>query len=268
MHRLPAQTLSLEGPDALDFAHAQLASPVRALQTGTWQWSAWLSPQGRVRALLQVARLEDRHLLLLLRGGTAARVADELQRYVLRSRVRVAALEARALDDAPASPEYQAISDGTGGLTLGLGDHGMHISTRPGTTDGTQQWRDKAIRRGQPWLPDPALDTLTAPALSLQRLGAVSLDKGCYPGQEIVARLHYRGGGGKRHLAQVEGTRKIVSGSPLFMDGKPAGIVLDSMAIDAGSWHAQAVLRDSSSPPGAFADAEGHSMKFHKIKYL
>lgn len=266
MRRLPAQTLSLEGPDALDFAHAQLASPVRALQPGTWQWSAWLSPQGRVRALLQLACLEDRHLLLLLRGGTAAHVADELKRYILRSRVRVTALEPRALDDAPACPEHQ-VREGADGVTLGLGDHGMRISTGPGPADGIQQWRDKAIRRGQPWLPDSALDTLPAPALSLRQLGAVSLDKGCYPGQEIVARLHYRGGG-KQHLAWVEGARDIVPGGRLFADGKSVGIVLDSLAVDAGTWHAQAILRDPHAPPGAFVDAEGHPMKFHVVKYL
>lgn len=266
MHPLPAQTLSIQGPDALDFAHAQLASPVRALQPGTWQWSAWLSPQGRVRALLQVARLEDRHLLILLRGGTAAHVADELKRYVLRSRVSVTALEPRTLDDAPACPEFRILG-GSDDITLGLGDHGMRISTHPGPADGIQQWRGKAICRGQPWLPDPVLDTLPAPALSLQRLGAVSLDKGCYPGQEIVARLHYRGGG-KQHLAQVESERRIVPGSRLFTDGKLAGMVLDSMAVDAGTWRAQAVLRDMQSPPDSCVDTQGRPMKFRTIKYL
>jgi folate-binding Fe-S cluster repair protein YgfZ len=80
----PAETLLIEGPDAIAFAQAQFSSKVSSLATGHWQFSAWLDPQGRVRALFHLARLADDRLLLLLRGGSAAAVVDALQRFVFR----------------------------------------------------------------------------------------------------------------------------------------------------------------------------------------
>ena len=67
-----AETLLIEGPDALAFAHAQFSSNVQSLAIGAWQFSAWLNAQGRVRALFHLARLDEQRLLLLLRGGEAA----------------------------------------------------------------------------------------------------------------------------------------------------------------------------------------------------
>src|SRR5690348_11925655 len=90
---LPAHVLELSGPDAVAFAQAQFASDLRELEREQWQWSAWLSAQGRVRCWFAVLRLGDERLLLWLRGGDAARLRDELARYVFRSKLslRVAA---------------------------------------------------------------------------------------------------------------------------------------------------------------------------------
>ncbi|MFS6628474.1 hypothetical protein, partial [Staphylococcus aureus] len=93
----PAETLSIEGPDALAFAHAQFSSDVRSLAVGTWQFSAWLSAQGRVRALFHLACLDEQRLLLLLRGGEAGALGEALRRYVFRSRLTIAASPWRVL---------------------------------------------------------------------------------------------------------------------------------------------------------------------------
>ncbi|MBW8073846.1 MAG: folate-binding protein, partial [Metallibacterium scheffleri] len=81
-----AEMLEISGDDATTFLHAQLSSDVRVLEAGRWQWSAWLDAQGRVRALLQLARVDDTTYLALLRGGAAADMAAALGRYVLRAR--------------------------------------------------------------------------------------------------------------------------------------------------------------------------------------
>lgn len=240
MHPLRAETLSIHGPDAVAFAHAQLTSNVRELPVGAWQWSAWLNPQGRVRALLQLARTNGQHLLLLLRGGSASAMATELQRYVMRSKVTIVAHEPRQLLDADPLPEHGLRLDDDD-LVLGMGSHGMRITTEAGQS---QQWRLAAVEAGQPWLPASALDSLLAPALSLRQLGAVSLDKGCYPGQEIVARLHYRGGC-KRHLWQIESDTVLAPGSSLACAGETLGLVLDGAADADGTFQALAVLRDT-----------------------
>lgn len=244
---LPAETIVLEGSDAITFAHAQFGSDLLALATGAWQWSTWLDPQGRVRALLQIARTGEQRLLLLLRGGPAQPLAEALRRYVFRSRVTIEAQAARALSDAPPAP-HGTLAD-TGDIVLGCGDYSLRIADS--ADDIRQAWRLVAIRAGHPWLPDAALDTLLPPALSLERLGAVSFAKGCFPGQEIVARLHYRGGN-KRHLFRIGASDALVRGAPVLAADANAGLVLDCAYTDDGH-EALAVLREDASDGPLYA---------------
>jgi len=87
--------LEITGADAVSFAHAQFSSDVRGLATGAWQWSTWLSPQGRVRALFHLLRAGEESLRLLIRGGDAETLRIELARYVLRAKVALRASDAR-----------------------------------------------------------------------------------------------------------------------------------------------------------------------------
>lgn len=207
-----AGVLELQGEDAENFLQAQFASDIRRLQPGRWQWSAWLDAQGRVRALLQLARLEATHFAALVRGGDAHALGTMLSRFVLRARVRIETrtflLHAgRGLE----SGQTDAAQDGLG---FGMGTHTWWVRTSDTDTGGGDALRDQAwgqdLRDGLPWLPHAALDALSAQALGLERLGAVSFDKGCYPGQEIVARLHFRGGN-KRHLVGLAGEPSTLS---------------------------------------------------------
>ncbi|MDE2156542.1 MAG: folate-binding protein [Xanthomonadaceae bacterium] len=235
-----AETVLIEGPDAMAFANAQFSSKVAALATGQWQFSAWLDPQGRVRELFQLARIADDRLLLLLRGGGAAPVAEALRRFVFRSKLAVAAAAPRTLTTGPALPMHAILDEGDA-LSLGCGSHSMRIAA---ATGGDHHWRLLQLHEGWPWLPEPALNDLLPPALSLQRLQAVAIDKGCYPGQEIVARLHYRGGYRQR-LYSVELSQAAAGGEALRMHGTVAGRLLDVVVTDARI-EALAVLRDDA----------------------
>ena len=191
--------LTLQGPDALEFAHAQFTSNVSALEPGRCQWSAWLDARGRVQYLFHLARADEHTLLAVLRGGDAADMAERLRRYLFRSRVTLVPHADLAIHGAAPGPAYQY--EATAGMHyLGLGDRGLTLQS--GAGDGDRGWRLEAIHAGEPWLPDTLLDTFLPPALCLRRLGALSLGKGCYPGQEIAARLHYHGGH-KHALAHV-----------------------------------------------------------------
>ena len=218
----PAETLLIEGTDAIAFAQAQFSSKVSALTMGHWQFSAWLDPQGRVRALFHLVRLADDRLLLLLRGGSAAGMVDALQRFVFRSKLTLTALPPRVLATGPAQPMH-AIDDAAEALSLGCGTHSVQITA---TNHGNDAWRLLQLRAGWPWLSGKALDALQPPALSLHRLHAVAIDKGCYPGQEIVARLHYRGGH-KRHLHSVILSHAANAGEVLRSGEREVGCMLD-----------------------------------------
>lgn len=236
----PAETLLLEGPDAIAFAQVQFSGKVDSLATGQWQFNAWLDPQGRVRALFQLARLADDKLLLLLRGGSADALADALRRFVFRSKLTLTALPPRALVGGHAEPMH-AIHGETETLLFGCGTHSMQITTEG---RGNDAWRLPQLRAGWPWLPVQVLNELLPPALSLHRLQAVAIDKGCYPGQEIVARLHYRGGH-KRHLHGITLSQMASPGEALHSDEREVGRLLDVVATDAGI-EALAVLNDDA----------------------
>ncbi|WP_430389404.1 YgfZ/GcvT domain-containing protein [Dyella sp. 20L07] len=218
-----AQILLLEGADAIAFAHAQFSSNVQSLKVGQWQFSAWLDAQGRVRALFHLARPADDTLLVLLRGGDATSLAQSLQRFVFRSKVKLTAHHSHALSTAPARESY-AFDREDDAYIFGCGTHSLVVGT-----SADDDWRLPQIHAGWPWLPDNVIGELLAPALSLERLQAVALDKGCYPGQEIVARLHYRGGH-KRHMHCVVLSQPLPGGTVLRQDDKGIIQLLDVIA--------------------------------------
>jgi len=251
----PAETLLLEGPDAAAFAHAQFSSRVDLLDVGQWQFSAWLDAKGRVRALFHLARLDGERYLLLLRGGSAAAMADALRRFVFRSRLDLTALPLRALTTGKAQAMH-VVSDDGDVISLGCGSHSLDVVTTSGSDDA---WRLLQLREGWPWLPASALDAMLPAALSLQRLHAVAVDKGCYPGQEIVARLHFRGGH-KHHLHRVALSQPISAGETLRMDGREVGCMLDVVAADE-VFEALLVLSDdvaSRASPGVAPAFDNH----------
>ena len=243
---LTAETLYIEGPDAIAFAHAQFSSNVTALGIGHWQFSAWLDPQGRVRSLFHLARIADDRLLLLLRGGSAATMTEALRRFVLRARLSLHAAPVRTLIDGAAHPlhEMGSIDDE---LIFGCGTHSMRAVEDAG--ESSQQWRLTQLREGWPWLPHSSLDRWLPEALSLLRLQAVAVDKGCYPGQEIVARLHYRGGH-KWHLHNLSLSHPGQAGDTLLIDGREAGHLLDAIVVADGV-EALAVLSDDAAAQAA-----------------
>lgn len=233
-----AETLLIEGPDALAFAHAQFSSNVQSLAVGAWQFSAWLNAQGRVRALFHLARLGEQRLLLLLRGGEAAPLGEALRRFMFRARLTLQASPWRVLATGAALPMH-AVHDEPDAIALGCDTHSLRLLA---DGDGDEHWRALQWQQGWPWLPQSVLDTLLPPALSLHRLQAVATDKGCYPGQEIVARLHWRGGH-KRHLCNVRLLRNAAAGAILHRAGNEVGVLLD-VVDDGDSIDALAVLND------------------------
>lgn len=225
---ITAETLAIEGPDAIAFAQSQFTVAVTAIEQNNWQFGAWLDAQGRVRNLFHLARLAPDRLLLLLRGGRAAEMKDGLSRFVFRAKLSMHADSSRFIATGSALPLHHARTlEGT--VQFGCGDHSLVLSS-DGNVDSS--WQSLQVAAGWPWLPEALLDTCLPPALSLHRLRAVSLEKGCYPGQEIVARLHYRGGN-KRQLCRVGLSQSIPSGTVLNVgDGDMSIQLLDVVSND------------------------------------
>ena len=262
----PAQRLQIEGTDAIAFAHAQFSSNVKALGNGQWQFSAWLDPQGRVRALFHLVRLADDRLLLLLRGGSAEGLAAALRPFVFREKVTLhAATSLLTLNTGAALPLYQVNGGDAEAFALGCGNYRLDLCGDDDRSDddrndddrndenSSERWRIEQVRAGWPWLPDGALSKLLAPALSLHRLHAVVTDKGCYPGQEIIARLHFRGGH-KRHLCHVILSQVEQTADVLRLNEREVGYVLNTVSAGQNT-EALVVLSDEVVTQGTSTDA-------------
>ena len=270
----PAALVELSGPDARALAHAQFASDVRLLQPGHWQWSAWLDAQGRARFVFALGLAATDRLVAWLPLGDASAMATSLARFVFRSKVAVRAHTDGQMDLNLTSADagVPAIDDGAWTIALPApGGPSVVLSTdanAPGPVDAValNRLHLAGIASRLPWLAEPLSGEFVGAALGLAALGATSLDKGCYPGQEIVARLHYRGGN-KRHLAHVTFAspqlarpgEPIVSGTP----DSPArcGTLLYAATGDDGMRHALAILDDARDPSAALRLGSGAALQ-------
>ena len=260
---LPSYSLiELSGADAAAFAQAQFCSDVTMLGDGQWQWSAWLSPQGRVRAFFALLRFSADQLQLVLRGGDAEAIATALRRFVLRAKVVVRVMTDRPIvgvyDVIPAA--LDRIESGADRTTIALSATRALAVEPVARTDESdtslQRWRLADIRDGLVDM-SAALDDSALPQwLGLQRLGAVSVRKGCYPGQEIMSRLHFKGGN-KRSLYRVGYAADVLPalGSAIVNDvAVRVGQILQSERADDGA-ESLAILSHDAADGALHIDA-------------
>jgi len=238
------RVLVLSGRDAAAFAHAQFMNDVAGLPVGHWQWNGWLTPKGRLVALFALCKRDEQALWLLLPDADPAELAAALQRFVFRSKVTLGGRADLVVSGGFAPParasqaQFSEIGDG---IELDMGAEGgprvLRIGAGAGlSTDGSDRWAAFDLEHGLPRLPPSQAGQWTPQQLSLDRLRAYSVRKGCYPGQEIVARTHFLGQA-KRGLALFETGSAMSVGSEVRDGERALGTI-----VSASGRHALAVL--------------------------
>ena len=241
--------ISLEGVDASRFAQAQFMGDVEALADGHWQWNGWLTPKGRVIALFALLRHDPGQLRLLLADADPQVFVASLSRFVFRSKLRIVledglhvsgrfappdTASGAAFDARPGGVVMELDMGGAGGArTLAVGP-----TAAPAQAEAAASWRAFDLAHGLPRLDAGQAEQWTPQQLSLERLRAYSVRKGCYPGQEIVARTHFLGQA-KRGLVRL-GADTALSAGEVFAADAP-GRALGQVASLAGT-EALAVL--------------------------
>ncbi|MET4730927.1 folate-binding protein YgfZ [Lysobacter enzymogenes] len=259
---LPGQRLiALEGRDAAVFAQAQFMNDVKALADGHWQWSGWLTPKGRVVALFALLRLSDQQIWLAVPDADAGALAQALKRFVFRSKVAIELREDRVIEGRFGAPEQAAGASIAGSAEDSLeidmsGDGGARALrivpvAQAAAADAALAalWAQADLRHGLPRLPAAQAEQWTPQQLSLDRLRAYSVKKGCYPGQEIVARTHFLGKA-KRGLALYRSEGELEAGAKALA-GEDA---LGEIVAVAAPW-ALAVIGLDRAPTPARAGA-------------
>ncbi len=216
---VPRDVLVVRGPDAESYLQGQLSQDVAALATGASTDSLVLSPQGKLDALVRVTRRASDDFLIDVDGGWGPPVRARLERFKLRVRADIAAVPmsclslrgpAAAAVDRAASPvgvedDGVSIAFSWGGIqgvdVLGpaVGEETLAALGPAVRRCGSAAWEARRVEAGVPVM-GAELDerTIAAEAGLVER--TVSFTKGCYTGQELVARLDARGSNVARRL--------------------------------------------------------------------
>lgn len=248
--RLGFGVLAVAGPDAVKFLHAQCMSDVASLAPRHWQWSGWLTPKGRVIALFALLKVDEQTLWLVLPDVDAATLATRLRRFVFRSKLSIDVREdlvvAGGFAGSPGAEGSRLGGDATDGIELDFSAEGgprvLRIAPEPVPEDAAAlaRWTRFDLAHGLPRLEPSQAEQWTPQMLSLERLRAFSVKKGCYPGQEIVARTHFLGQA-KRGLVLLESECLLAPGDDVGDGTRAMGTVV-SVARNDDAGLALAVL--------------------------
>ena len=259
--------LAVRGADARTFLQGQLSNDTARLTPGAAQLSAFHNPQGRTICVVRLVMTQPDEILAVLPVELLAPTITRLRKFVLRAKVtltddsaawRVCGFpaDANALPAGAFSLEFAA----SGKRTLALCR--ASVASGEAMPRACDAWRLGDIEAGLPQVYATTSEAFVAQMLNLDVLGGIAFDKGCYTGQEVIARAHYRGRV-KRRMQRFE-TRapaKLVPGSKGRLQDGRTFTVVDCAALADGRAQFLAVAAfaevadDADATPGEDAGA-------------
>lgn len=291
--------IGLSGEEAEGFLHGQITNDLSGLREDAAVFAGYLSPKGRMLAnFLVMKRAGD--LLVMLPEALRERVQKRLSMFILRSKVKArdaggewvrlglngpeaAALVAEVLGLA-APNGIMAMAQGERGFALCLGEGRFDLLLKPETAPaawetlsararpvGVAAWDWLMVRAGVPVVLPETQDHFVPQMANMEILGGVSFNKGCYPGQEIVARSQYLGKVKRRlHLAHLEAEAR--PGDELFAPEPPdqaAGLIANAAPAPGGGWDVLAVVLNPSVAAGEvrLKGRDGPKLTFQPLPY-
>lgn len=206
-------TLSIMGKDAATLLQGQVTCNVNDISESNSSIAAMCNPKGRAIATFLLAKAAD-GFVLVLPVELLETVKKKLQMYVLRSDVTITdrsdhlcvfgigdteqSLQAYASDSQQNLISIKLPVSSRRKLLLMVADKAVqfwqeHLEQQGFRLAGMEEWRSLDLISGLPWLTTTTSEEFIPQMLNLDKLGGISFNKGCYTGQEIVARTHYLG---------------------------------------------------------------------------
>ncbi|WP_298292070.1 folate-binding protein [Thiomonas sp.] len=275
--------LRISGPQGVDLLHAQLTQDFRHWPDDQARLAALLNPQGRMLADFIALREDAQHSLLLLDASIAAQTLQRLRMFVLRlqctledatadwQRQGLLGSDAAAFDPRWAPPpqpwSVRRLAGGALLLRLPQADSSVRCLLLTAGADAAQmalhrdvaalpaltpaQWALQDIRAGLPHITAATQQAFVPQMINFELIGGVSFKKGCYPGQEVVARSQYRGTL-KRRMYLVSCAAPMQPGQEVFHEAdaqQPCGLVVNAAADASGRWWALAEIKIALAQP-------------------
>ena len=298
--------LRFSGDDAQGFLQGQLSCDVAATAHHAWVFGGYCSPKGRLLANFILWQAGPAEYSMLLPKVLLPAVQKRLTMYVLRSKVKIADLTpahallgaaggeaARALaalyPPLPRQAHAVQINPDRGALLVLPGERFLMCIETPsaaalwrslaGTLQpvGTPVWEWLDVAAGIPWILPRTQELFVPQMVNLDQIGGVSFSKGCYPGQEIVARTQYRGILKRRmFLAHLDTSHPGIvmpnPGDDAFADdlpGQASGSVVNARSAPGGGVDLLAVVQIASRERSVVhvASPEGPVLEFRPLPY-
>ncbi len=270
-------TIKVSGEEAQKFLQNLLSNDIGTVNANTAQLSSFNSAKGRMLATFMIWQSGTDYFLQLPRSLTAA-MHKKLSMYVLRAKVKVSdagdemvslGLSGSAAAElikqhfgATLEHDWKVAQHETGSV-IRIAANRYQINTTPQQATGLWNklaaaakpagsgcWDWLNIRAGIPVVTPVTQEQFVLQMANLDLLGGVSFKKGCYPGQEIVARTHYLGKQKRRmFLAHIDVAGTAEAGNELFsgeMPEQPCGMVINAAAAPGGGFDVLAVIQISS----------------------
>ncbi len=286
--------IRVSGTDARTFLQGQLTSDIQQLRPDQTQLSGYCTPKGRLLAIFRVIPDGDAVLLMLPRE-LLTNIRKRLQLYVLRANVQlqdmsdtlgICELAGPGIEPCvPVMPDTDNTIVPTGELIVSRlpGDRlrccitgpiaaldelraqaGQHmISVSP------EAWRLLDIRAGLPTIYAATSEAFVPQMTNLHQVGGVSFKKGCYTGQEVVARMHYLGKQKKQlYRLHITTDAPVQVGQPLYAPdsrGQAIGTIADQALSPDGGYAALAVCQTSSIDQLSLTPDGATSADIHRL---
>jgi tRNA-modifying protein YgfZ len=261
-------TLRFRGADAGKFLQGQLSNDVSALSASALLRAGLHNPQGRTLALLWLIAADGGDVLALLPRELLDVITAQLRRYVLRAKLTISDDSAQHRIYGLAAPDACPAAAGRR-IAYGARDQQrmllLQSAADPEPQDPTMsraQWRALDIAAGLAQVYGATSGQFVAQMLNLDCIDAISFTKGCYTGQEVIARAHYRGRIKRRlqRFASSAAPHLAAGDSGRLDDGRSFRVVEAVAQADGGSeFLAVAALPGATAEPdeGALAPVEG-----------
>ncbi|WP_215777298.1 folate-binding protein YgfZ [Paludibacterium sp. B53371] len=271
--------LRVTGEEAGSFLQGQLSNDVRLLNGSNAQYTGYSSAKGRLLASFLLWQFGEDYYLLVA-SDLAETIARRLAMFILRSKVKLTICDDWVLSglngaDAeswlsqqghviPESPlQLTAAVPGTmllrlrhGALLLLSPAQGGVVLPQAGLPVEPEVWSLLDIAAGVPWISLAVQDEFVGQMVNLDLIDAISFTKGCYPGQEIIARTRYLGKI-KRRMLKIRLPGEAVSGAPLYcqsMGDQSVGTIVNVAREQPGFSLALAVIQLSTIDEGIYLD--------------
>ena len=239
-----------QGEEAAQFLHSQLTQDFALLGMQEARLAGFCSAKGRLLATMIGWKADEQTVLLALPLELLPAIQKRLSMFVLRAKCKLSDVSAEiglwgAVGEADGTPRWSLARDGTA-QRIRLPDAGAGsrwLVAQPASNAlnlpviSVQDWHWQTLESGLPTVLAATTEQFVPQMLNLELLGGVNFQKGCYPGQEVVARSQYRGTLKRRtYLFETAGT--AAPGQEIFHSedpGQPAGLVANTAQRDGRS---------------------------------